>query len=896
MAPRKHPRAYVALATTPGPAIQVLYPGYGRTDWLSAIENWGTQPHQSFIQTMDVSTPGFMADWAMAPTWYNEYVWTAPTLTKLAGFPHEVQPYMATIMVDTRGYKQDTPWGTTIKHVNAHVDLNYFDDLHSHLHLWNDRGIISGQSPFPALEFTGTQDRFTLSGLKSRFTLPANPILCLALWQAEIWERDEDLEDPDKGIALTEITLGESAESAFRVRFPNLHNQPPTIIWRHQNYTSNQWVPMERVEAGGQLTNWGTNSLDSENWASGEQSGHKYLWIGCFREGIALSTDAFTSETLFFRPVTAEPTPALPSDVAEFVEVNAAPFKIEHVGGKWRFAFLPVVMAEHGHFLSQHYELPYKWGANPSPPTARPIVVPVADKVNGALVTRSTATAFDVVGNEVYSYLTTEDRFYQYVAKVDTTTDTVDCTSGEDFGQQQANHLPDDTPLHFYMSRSPLLYGVSYLRGSGYQDRSPFPYSWISLKNLTLSYDFEGSGAASGEITVDHQLGQFAGYLYDLSPYYLTAYGTWVNEDDSEEVLAKVFEGYLGNRSGGMTAGKVSLSAQLVDPGQSALDLESTGDLCAFDGFGLTDRNVDYVWNVICYLVGIHGVTETLIDPSNPGGEGEIANLNIGPVGRPYWVCEAGRSYRSFLDEVALYAANAKVWVKDGQLRVGCPYCGVSRNGIPGHVNYWAHHAGPASYGCVARDIETSGNAWGVHWPLYFNEEAAVATYGSLGDDHLFRWNILDFNVPRLQVDESYYNEVAVVGPAYNVPDRDSLTTVMTDWPSVQGSGSWLGTLGYSLGRRKRLTLEYGWANNAAIRNRLAYMNFYNVALRPETVEVKVPFMPWAACGQVFSIAGGGGFGVHGKKYRITALSHENVAINNPGCTTLVGRYIGYLG
>lgn len=902
MPKRVHPKAYVQLSTIGGPPASVFYPGYGRSDWLSSFEYTddpgGTGPK---VQYFDLTTNGFLPESTASPVMTQDGVhWLVPSLSAASGFPTQVQPLIVTPVFDSRGWQTEKDWGKAKRYVDAHIDLNYWEPLcgetKEYLNHFNDQQLISATMPFPTIEFDDGGADVT-SGLRSRFTMPASPIMCFALWQAAPPEFNPADAQNGRCVAATFIEFGITGDRSFCLKLSNV--SPPTLTWRDAQYTNGDWRFLSAYRTEG-ADNWGAEILKGDRWASGEQSGEKYIWLGCFANGIAISTDAFTQSTIFFPYPVQEPQGAAAADCRLPVLVKPGPIEIKHYGGKWRFAFLPVVMPVAGYVTSPVYPLAYPWGQNPKAPQVSIGQREVWDLVAGKLQYAPSAlnpsqpalaVGQDVVGNATWSKLKATDFAYQYLVTVPTAADQVQCTAGNGFGDNQANKLAPGTALSFWTSRSPEVNSADYSRGSYAVANEIGLSAYVPAKGASVVQSAEAAGK-TGQVELDNQAGQWAGYVQDQTPRRLILWGTWQMDDGTDEQpLAGTFNGYLGERASNQKGGKVSLSADLYDVAQFLMDAQSDGSTPPLDGWPLSNRLAPgaTAWHYLFEYLGLPWVGEDL---GNPTGGG-IDYLNRGPLGRLLWLCDQGRSWKDFLDEIAVFAGCAGIWVENNQVVVGCPYCHAIRSGDPaqGYL-YWPLHNGPDSYGCNLHDIATSGNNWGVHFPLFFNGKDGVALYGPVAEDARSRYLIYDLDPPRLMVDEKYANHVGVTGPCYVLPNLDSYTTVWADWPSIHGTGTF-SYHGYCLGRAKKRAFEYEWANSSLIRTRLAMMLGPAWALRPEYLGVSIPFAPWAQVGQVFSIAGGQRHALHGKCYRIVGVEHQGISPKHPDCTKLTGRFIG---
>lgn len=899
MASRNYPMARIAVADAGPDYIPQLH-GYGRCDWPSTIEmpEFADRSMGPWILETNLSQEGYHPAGVCTGVIAREIqgtedLWYATAgLSTVVQYPGKIKPLILTPCHNNKGWDSKEAWGSIYKYVTYHIDLNYFDLLtfgessSEYTNMWSDRGLVAEDAPFPLIQFTNGKSAIW-SGVKSRFTLPTNPIMCLGLWQASPPNPTAATPSDRKHPTATWIRFGECAQSAFSLEVSNTHS--PNLYWRHQTHTNNLWEelpPMGGEEPGP----YGANVYNEKKWASGEQSAAKLLWIGCFARGIAISTSAWVSDCIFYPFPPKEPTVDMYADSCVTVNVAPAPLQLSHFSGQWAFSFIPVVMPSLGYWLSPQYEIPYPHQANVNAASIYIIQRPVIDFIDNTLIEGARATGVDCTGKWPSKLLTTDYK-YQYYIQLQAEYNDLLCTSGDSFGNQQANPLSSGqsrTSLSFPMWRSPEVYGAIYSKGTDFSSEVR-TYTYYDAPTFSLATDMSNTGIR-GEIVLDNQLGQWRNWFSDQAPCRTKISGSWVMSDGTihSAINTAMFDGYMGERSGTMQKGKVGASAELYDAFQVLQDLESDGSIPPFDGWAL---HSDFgSLNVFTWISNYTGI---VITPENLIGTGTgIGFLNSGPLGQSYWTIREGTSWLSFLKEIGMYMGCAGM-TGGSSIVFCCPHCRTQRTATLASSTYWLKHRGPASEGCLAADVTRAGNANGVDFLLWTDSDARNAIYPAYSADDAATNEILRLSPPLMSIDDMYANEISVTGPAYNVKYRDSYTNTWTDWGSVWGGTSYFGTSGLSLGRKKKATFEYEWANNNALRSMLVAFIGSDMAMRPEVVEVVIPFAPTAGLGMVFSIAGGDEYGLNSRKYRIIGVSHENVSIANPGCTTLVGRYIG---
>lgn len=885
------------------------YPGYGRTDWLSTLQATDLPRITGrFIAHFDITAVGLLPSSAHAfPQQMGDGHFYVPSLLAPQGFPAQVAPLIAFPLMDTRGWDNPRPWGKALRALDAHIDLNYFDPLFrsdtEYLNQWDDQFLLSQALPFATISFEdGTPN--TVSGVRSRFSLPTHPLMCFALWHGD--PQQSETPEEDSPVVVTEIKFGISTRSAFVLRLSS--TAAPTVSWRHDTYTGGQWKFLERTGVGAGM------DMEGDRWIAGEQSGMRLLWIGAFADGIAVGEKALTEGVEFFSFPALEPTPETWGDSVSRIFVEPGPFEISHMGGKWRFAFIPIYMPGLAYMISPVYPLPYPWNANAAVPDVLMLGMNVFDmqpdgsleRARGSVLEEVLAGAygFDVTGDPVFSTTKPDDRLYQYGVFLQTACMVPPVTAGGGFGANQANPLTPNTPLDsFWAFRSPEVYGARYSRYcSSIQNATP-EYMSVALKGGTFTQP-EGQAGHVANVAFDNQLGQVT-HLLDQAPRNIVVSGAWKRNDGTLDPPNVIFNGYLGDAEVEQAAGRTTLQADAFDLGQVLRDATSVGDWPAFDGWPLRSDSSSEdpltVWHFIFHTLGFQGqvYVEDLAGPGSGGFQKGIPSLNWGPRGKCLWVCDQGKSIASFVSEIAMYYACAGVWSTPAGIVVGCPYCRSART-----YSNWNKHNGPASWGCFMADLARTQQGYaGVDFPLYLDRTSAKELYlgrnahhgfAAVADDPRQFYHIAKISRGGLALDANYANETTITGPSYISPDHDSATTAWVDWPSIQGTGSLMGDFGRALGRRKTKAYEFEWANSDQIRRRLAWMLGPAHATTPETWSVVIPFAPHARRGMVFSIAGGAHLGVDGKCFRITGVGHDNPLAGNPQCTTLLGTFCGY--
>jgi len=198
-----------------------------------------------------------------------------------------------------------------------------------------------------------------VTGLKTTWYYPPNPVICVSLWRGET-----SGSAGSNHAQYTAIYFGRNYEGGpggqFRLVIPYGGWGPWMSFW---NQWTSRWEPLEPVDA----------NITGLPPVEGIQEGQRlFVWIACWRGEIWASTDGFQSVAQgWMIPEGAYDSAGIWHSFAVKRHVYSGPVSIEHTVGQWAATVYPIWMPNSTDGItptiqSQPYEFGYKVADNPN--------------------------------------------------------------------------------------------------------------------------------------------------------------------------------------------------------------------------------------------------------------------------------------------------------------------------------------------------------------------------------------------------------------------------------------------------------------------------------------------------------------------------------------------------
>lgn len=202
--------------------------------------------------------------------------------------------------------------------------------------------------------------------------------------------------------------------------------------------------------------------------------------------------------------------------------------------------------------------------------------------------------------------------------------------------------------------------------------------------------------------------------------------------------------------------------------------------------------------------------------------------LNMDLLGKAaLWYLEKGRDWLRFLQELCVYDYMAGLGIDElGNLRKGCPYCGAIRKPDAEDPDYAPAHVSGGWGGRACFDYDVYESG-NAYGVRQWITLGAAATADIPVELTKGTHEGTSWSFEGLSLEEEYFNHVVVEGAKKLNQDDPHSAEYHDPW-------SIAGTLGYdfALGHRKTLSHNYKWANRDALITRIAQALFARHACR----------------------------------------------------------------
>lgn len=705
-------------------------------------------------------------------------------------------------------------------------------------------------------------------GLWSKFSYPANPIICLAIVRAEPPPQFSVYKNP-----ATTVVFGYNSGICFVLSIP--YEYPPTLYVRHPVFTGGKFVAVQAMGDSSPIQTSGDPS-----YRGGSGTAAKQLWIGAFGGGIAVSEDCF--DTMQFFPLRwSEPTAQYPYGAT--MMVPSGPIGIYHNAGQFATAVLPVKMPTRGVIQGPveetQYDIVNPWHYTAQLPWLQFRQQPVYDDSGNPIAYVSGShTLGPTLEPDAYSRIPAGRTAYEWRSNLPAVQRS-QVISGSNLSTAHPEYF--NTPLTFKTCVSPVLYDVIYAQPAILRSPATVSHAAKEVKDFTIQRG-EDLGA-TGDFTLDNQLNQESAIVTADKPLAVTAMGYSLSDTEGvvypeDSDLRALFSGYAVPSSSG-AEGKVELKMEMFDIARYLQDTRKLSDTFPLDGL-LTNY-------AIGYAASWAGIMSSQLDLEDLN-----TRLNAGPWDQElYWYTDSSENILNLIEEMCVYDYNAGLWIsEEGKLTKGCRFCYTKRTASDVGSHFGNGLASPA---CLANDITSSLDGSGIHFRFFTGVKYKHLVTDLVGDEFTNMSEVYTIEKPAMEVDSRFYNSVRIKGPTYG-RKKDSETVDWTDWASVAGDKANIPAWGYALGYKKTLEKTYGWAVTHSLRDIVAYTLFDSLRVKPDYRNLTVPYLPEIRRGNVIQVYGNlaDQFDMSGKDYRVTAYGHSPRSAGRERSTTITCRYM----
>ena len=252
--------------------------------------------------------------------------------------------------------------------------------------------------------------------------------------------------------------------------------------------------------------------------------------------------------------------------------------------------------------------------------------------------------------------------------------------------------------------------------------------------------------------------------------------------------------------------------------------------------------------DAIAWVLEAFGIGPEQYDLEDTG-----AILTSGDYEEPLWQPERGRRVLDFLRElVEKGSRHGAIWCENGVIKTGCRFCRTKRT-----PDNWQSHCdnGWQSSGCLAADIERTGNPDGVDLELYARPSGDDFDPDDVGI-------VVALQRYTARVDsQDYANYVSVQG---RTADGDILTAVAFNQAQIDEL-KWL---------VPRIETDAALNTQAAV-NARAQDLLNELSHKAVFIRGTVLWEPAIRPGRVVRVHGAERLGVDGQKFRIVSVSHS---------------------
>ncbi len=454
------------------------------------------------------------------------------------------------------------------------------------------------------------------TGAISKFTLPADPVICLSLYRAEPGpEQDWEASPP-----YTEIHFGISERDEWALALP--YGSPMFLLRRY----GDKWQKVQESEHSVVVPTL-------EGFAKGQRM---LLWLAVWRQKLVISTDGFASDMWIYE---------LPG---EAVRIPRGKISLWHNAGQWMFSVIPIKMVP-AVLMSEPIEAGYDTHDSSGELILnyrhRPVVSDEGIVLAECEVTDDTSERAELAVTQ-RSWKAVISPYTHYEPDVGTDPETGESVS-------------------FSTDVSPELYSVQIGQFAEVEAVGPVEYADASetVKLVTGDHPQHLHGVAY-DLRLDNQDGRYAG----LREYQRIEVELGWQMSDNSTITTPVFSGYVVEpvayvESGGRS--EVELSS--LDGVIRLRDEKCDGRVPAFDNWPVKTA---FEW-----VLDRCGIPRGAQDLEDTG-----ARLSAGEPEEPLWLPEPGRSWLEFLEEMAQYDYGAVIYFDaEGRFRKVCPYCRQKR-------------------------------------------------------------------------------------------------------------------------------------------------------------------------------------------------------------------------
>lgn len=259
----------------------------------------------------------------------------------------------------------------------------------------------------------------------------------------------------------------------------------------------------------------------------------------------------------------------------------------------------------------------------------------------------------------------------------------------------------------------------------------------------------------------------------------------------------------------------------------------------------------------------------------------------------PLWYPEDGRSWKSFLEEICIFDYMATIWIDgDGYAHKGCYYCGGARSSDDTSVDWAPLHGLHGWQGDACEAVDVTDSGNAYGVNQFITLGASYKSSVPTGTPTALTHEGSDLYFYGHLIEEEYYNHCRVKGAKHMGAD-DPMSVEFTYWPSVTGHAS----TAYALGYKKTQAFNYEWASDYATLYRVGRGLYMRGLSAPVYAGVTLPFSPELAPRAVVGIYGAEveRRGVNGCRWRIVDLTHRMDRKLGIWRTELRCRYLGVI-
>ena len=357
-----------------GVPYRTIYQGYGSYDVVSdsrTQEEAGTEGCIVYdVDLQEVLGEGTDTFVDVPGALYHDGIWSVRSLMAITGVPGDAAPVVCTPMHDMRR----TSTGALRQTIG--IDIPGVPEAQRHFEVggtgpgYDDEAWTFGLEPGesddagaitpPVMRYNKTAKGDVVSdpdwsSIKSKFTLPANPMFSLGLW------RGQPFSDSEESRALLGaynmfVRFGETADGEYYLNIPYDPDGSMRLFWKSKKYTNGRYVELYCES----YTPLPQSTVADKSALPGKP---QYLWITCTYKGIVVSNNGFQNATFFYYPGMY----STPREVFAHPGVPPGRLTVGSNGGMWGVSFVPIIMPREGWFQTPVRSLPYPHSANTAP-------------------------------------------------------------------------------------------------------------------------------------------------------------------------------------------------------------------------------------------------------------------------------------------------------------------------------------------------------------------------------------------------------------------------------------------------------------------------------------------------------------------------------------------------